>query len=99
MVTYTWLADVTASVAGGDTAQQDALNCALVKVSECFRRQATFFQPPEVEEALLHLLYHTVCVRGPFQFVCDMYKKELKTFHLHYCPVNVDRGAAPFALS
>uniref|UniRef100_A0A4W5QB14 DLG associated protein 2 n=1 Tax=Hucho hucho TaxID=62062 RepID=A0A4W5QB14_9TELE len=33
------------------------------------------------------LLHHAVCVAGPFQFVCDVYAEELKTFHLlHYCP-------------
>ena len=42
---------------------------------------------------LLCLLHHTVCVQGPFQFVDDMYTKQLKTFHhLHCCPVDVDRG-------
>jgi hypothetical protein len=35
-------------------------------------------------------------VGGPFQFVCDVYAEELKTFHpLQYCPVNVDRGLLP----
>ena len=50
-------------------------------------------QPPEVDEALLHLLHHAVCVGGPIQFVRDVYAEELKTFYpLHYCPVDVDRG-------
>ena len=45
---------------------------------------------------LLRLIHHTVCVGGPFQFVCDVYAEELKTFHpLHYCPVNVDGGVLP----
>ena len=34
------------------------------------------------EEVLLRRLHHTVCVGGPFQFVCDVYAEELKTFHL-----------------
>ena len=85
-----------AAVPGGDTARQDALDCASVKVCECFWSQAKFLQPPEVEEALLHLLHRAVCVGGPFQFVCDVYTEELKTLHpLHYCPVNVDRGLLP----
>jgi hypothetical protein len=62
----------------GDTVRQDALNCAPVKVSEGFWWQATFFQPPEFEKALLRLLHHTVCVRGPFQFVGDMYTENFK---------------------
>jgi hypothetical protein len=33
---------------------------------------AKFLQPPEVEEALLLLLHHAVCVGGPIQFVCDV---------------------------
>ena len=35
-------------------------------------KKATFLQPPEVAEALLHLLHHAVCVGGPFQFVRDV---------------------------
>ena len=57
-------------------------------------------EPPEVEEALLCLLHHAVCVGGPIQFVRDMYAEELKTYYsLHYCPVNVDRGGAPTTVS
>ena len=49
---------------------------------------------------LLHLLHHAVCVGGPFQFVRDVYAEELKTYYpLHYCPVDVDRGGAPSAVS
>ena len=62
---------------GGDTARQDALNCAPVKVCEGFRGQAKFPQPPEVEEVLLRLFHHTVYVGGPFQFVSDVYAKEV----------------------
>ena len=81
------------AVRGRDTARQGALNCASVNFCEGFRWHAKFLQPPEVIEALLHLLYHTVCVGGPFQFVRDVYADEFKTFHLlHYCPVDVDRG-------
>ena len=80
----------------GETARQDALNCAFVKVCEGFRCQAKFRQPPEVEEALLRLLHHTVCVGGSFQFFSDLYAKELETFHLLHCgPVNLDRGVLP----
>jgi hypothetical protein len=51
-------------------------------------------------KGLLRLLHQAVCLGGPFQFVCDVYAKELKTFHLlHYCPVDVDRGVAPSAVS
>ena len=60
------LQEVQLPIPGGNTAQQDALNCADVKVCEGLRGQAEFLQPPEVEEALLHLLHHTVCVGGPF---------------------------------
>ena len=46
---------------------------------------------------LLCLLHHAVCVDGPFQFVCDVYSEELKTFHLlHDCPIDVNRGMLPF---
>ena len=87
------------AIPGGDTARQDALNCAPVKVCKGFRGQATFLQPPEVEEALLCLLHYTVCVGGPFQFVRDVYAEEIKTFHLlPCCSVNVDR-CAPSAVS
>ena len=47
------------AVPGGDTARQDALNCASVKVCQGFRYQDKFLHPPEVEEALLRLLHHT----------------------------------------
>ena len=81
------------AVPGGDTARQDALSCASVKVFEGLRGQAEFLQPPEVEDALLRLLHHTVCVGGPFQIVSDVYAEELEAFHLLHCgPVNVDRG-------
>ena len=50
------------AVPGGDKAQKDVLNGASVKVCEDFRCQAKLLQPPEVEEALLHLLHHTVWV-------------------------------------
>ena len=84
------------AVPGSETARQDALNCVSVKVCEGFRCQAKFFQPPEVEEALLRLLHHIVCVAGPFQFVSDMYAEELEAFHLLHCgPVDVDRGVLP----
>ena len=56
------------AVPGGDTARQDALDCAPVKVCQGLWPQATFFQPPEVEEVFLRLFHHTVCVGGPFQF-------------------------------
>ena len=39
------------AVSGGDTALHKALNCASVKGSESLRGQATFLQPPKVEEA------------------------------------------------
>ena len=82
------------AVPGGETVRQDALDCAPVKRSEGFRGQATFLQPQEVEEALLCLLHYTVCVHVPFQFVGDIYTEELKTFHLHCCPVDVDEGCS-----
>ena len=48
------------------------------------------------QQTLLHLLHHTVCVGGPFQFVCDVYADELKTFHpLHCCPFDVDGELLP----
>ena len=77
----------------GNTARQNALNCTSVKVSEGLRCQAKFLQPPEVEEALLRLLHHTVCVGGLFQIVSDVYAEDLEAFYLLYFgPVNVDRG-------
>ena len=60
------------------------------------RHHHQFLQPLEVEEVLLRIFHHAVCVGGPFQFVRDVYSEELKTFHLfHYCPVDVDRGVLP----
>jgi hypothetical protein len=54
-------------------------------VCEGLRGQAKFLQPPEVEEALLHLLHHIVCVGGPFQIVSDVYAEELQNVHiLHF---------------
>ena len=45
------------AVPDGDTAQQDALNCASVKVCEGFRGQDKFLQPPEFAPSS-----HCVCV-------------------------------------
>ena len=91
-----WLRAGEVVVPGGDTARQDALNCASVKACEGFRCQATFLQPPEVEEALLRLLHHAVCVGGPFQFVRDVYTEEFEAFHLLHCsPVDVDMVLLP----
>ena len=79
------------------TAKQDALNSASVNVCEGARCQAEFLQPPEVEEALLPLLHHTVCVGGPFQIFSDVSAEELEAFHfLHCIPVNVDGGMLLF---
>ena len=84
------------AVSGGDTARQEALNGAFVKVCECLRGQDKFLQLSEIEEALLHLLRHTVCVGGPFQIVSDMYAEELEAFHLLHCgPIDVDGGMLP----
>jgi hypothetical protein len=58
----TAIAGGVVAVPGGDTAQQDALNCASVKVCEGRRGQAEFPSASEVEEALLCHLNHTVCV-------------------------------------
>ena len=53
-------------------------------------------EPPEVEEALLRFLHHTLCVGGPFQFVSDVYVEELEAFYLLHCgPVDVDRVVLP----
>ena len=51
-----------------------------LKVCEGLRGQAKFIQPPEVEEALLCLLHHTFCLRGPFQIESDVYAEELEAF-------------------
>ena len=72
-IKFYWSHTVPVAVPGCDTARQEALDCASVNVCQGFGWQARFLQPPEVEEALLRLLYHTVCVGGPFQFVCDVY--------------------------
>ena len=79
------------TVPGGETAQQDTLNCASVKVSEGLSGQAKFTQPPEVKAALLRLLHHIVCVGGQFQHVRDVYAEELEAFHLLHCgPIDED---------
>ena len=45
---------------------------------------------------LLHLLHHTACVGGPFQFVSDVYAEDLEAVHLLHCdPIDVDRGVLP----
>jgi hypothetical protein len=65
----------------------------ICKSCEGLRGQAKFPQHPEIEEVLLHLLHHTVCVGGPFQIVSDVYAEELAAFHLlHWGPFNVNRG-------
>ena len=74
------------AVSGGDTARQDALNCTSVKVPEGLRDQGEFLQPPEVEQALLHLLHHTVCVGGPFQIVSDVYAEEHEALNRNRVP-------------
>ena len=66
------------AVPGGDTARQDALDCASVKVCECFWWQAAFLHSPEVEEALLHLLHQAVCVGEPIQFSVMCTQRNLK---------------------
>ena len=87
------VADGGVAIPGGDIARQDALNGSSVKVCEGLRGQDTYIQPPEVEDVLLHLLRHTVCVGGPFQIVSDVYTEELEAFHLLHCvPVDVDGG-------
>ena len=68
------------AVPRGDTALQDTLSCASSKVCDGLRGQAKFRKPPEVEEALLHPLDHTICVGGPFQIVSDVYAEELSAF-------------------
>ena len=59
--TTSWRGGAVA-IPGGHTARQDALNCAYVKVCEGFRCQPKFLQPLVVEEVLLHLFHHTICV-------------------------------------
>jgi hypothetical protein len=39
-----------------------------------------FLQPPEVEEALFRLLYHSAGVEAPFQVLNDVQAKELEAF-------------------
>ena len=46
----------------------------------CLRGQAKCLYPLEDEEALLHLLHHTVGVKGPFQVLSDMHVKDLNFF-------------------
>ena len=53
------------AVPGSDTAREDALDYASVKVC-VFGGKPNFFT--------------TVCVGGPFQFVRDVYAEELSTF-------------------
>jgi hypothetical protein len=80
------------AVPGSDTAQQDALNCAAVKV------WVLDVKPNFFSLLSLHLLHHTVCVGGPFQFVSDVYAKELEAFHILHCgPFDVDRGVLPLS--
>ena len=69
------------TVPGSDPGRQDALNCTSVNVYEGLMGQAKCLQPPDVEDVLLDLLYHTVCVGGPFQIVSDVYDEELGAFH------------------
>ena len=67
---------------------------APVKVWRVFR------QPPEVEEVMLRLLPHSVCVGGPFKIVSDVYVEELEDSHLLHCGVvDGDRGCAPSGVS
>ena len=93
--TTLWRVLQSPAIPGGDTARQDALNCASINVCEGFRCQAKFLQPPET---LLCLLHHTVCVGGTFQIVGDdVYAQELEAFHLLHCgPVDVGLHALLF---
>ena len=79
------VAGSAAAVPGGDTARQDALNCASVKVCEGLRGHAKVLPPPEVEETLLHLLHHSVGVVGPIPMeqwtVGDVYAEEFEAFN------------------
>ena len=70
------VADGAVTLPGGDTARQDALNGASVKVCDALMGQGECIQSPVVEEALLSLLHHTVCGGGPFQMVNDVYSKD-----------------------
>ena len=71
-------------------------NSASVKICEGLRGQDKFLQPPEVEEALLRQLHHTVCVGGPFQIVSDVYAEGHEACHLLHCsPVDVDMDVLP----
>ena len=87
------IAGSAVAVPGGDAARQDAFNFASVKVFEGLRGHAEFLQPPEVEETLLRLVHHTVCVGGPFQINSYVYVKDIEAFHLLHCGlVDVNRG-------
>ena len=55
--------DGAIAVPGSDTARQDALNGPSLEVCEDPRGQD--------ELALLRILHHAVCVKGPFQVVSD----------------------------
>ena len=59
------VADSTIAIPVFDTARQDALNGTSIEERERLSGQAKFLQPPEVEQALLCLLHHTVGVKGP----------------------------------
>ena len=72
---------------GGDTARQDALDCASVDKPNFFsllrlkRRCCAFF---------------TMLSVWVDHFSVSVYAEELKTFHLLHCsPVDVDRGVLP----
>ena len=43
-----------------------------------YKQALLICQEEQGETLLLHLLHHTVCVVGPFQFVYDVYAEELK---------------------
>jgi hypothetical protein len=48
----------------------------------------------------LSLLYYTVCVGGPFQFISDVYAEELEAFHLlHRGPADVKRCVLSLLIS
>jgi hypothetical protein len=59
------IVDGAFAIPGGDTARQDALSGASVKVCEGLRGQDKCLQPPEIDEPLLRLLHHELQYTKP----------------------------------
>ncbi len=93
------VASSAVSKPGGDASGQDALNSSGVEGSEDTGALSKLPQPFQVEEALMCLLQHCICVSGPCKILGDVNAEELKAVYpFHRCLIDGD-GCVLSALS